>query len=316
MSACARVPGKPGRAAGAPAQPRHVRAADGEPGPEGQGGGRAGLHTGHSGEGFGDRGPTHVQLPASLLLLPPLLGHPLRPLGLRPPPVLLFLLLRQVFEVGSDVAGLGVGYGGEGRRDFPLPSDATSAQDGQSPVQVDRSRGHQAALNRPTREPAPSCRRPAPLPRTSLQRREPRALHLAYFIFHTSLCPNHTLQRENPIPQGVPPSTHLLLCGLTRGGCTHGCPREAGASRRHVCDSGLQAGLPDLNNFGMGVSPNTHTTSQVKKNSPRTCCGQENSGFKQNLMQKGRTHSCERDNVPVLFSTHGNTGDGVTECSV
>lgn len=60
---------------------------------------------------------THVQLPARLLLLLPLAGHPLRPRGLRPPPVLLRLLLRQVFEVGSHAARLAVGCGGGDR--FP-----------------------------------------------------------------------------------------------------------------------------------------------------------------------------------------------------
>ena len=60
---------------------------------------------------------THVQLPPRRLLLLPLLGHPLRPLRLGLPPVLLFFLLRQVFKVRSDVTCFAVHY--RGRRDLP-----------------------------------------------------------------------------------------------------------------------------------------------------------------------------------------------------
>lgn len=55
---------------------------------------------------------THLQLPPGFFLLLPLLRHPLRPLRLRLPPVLLLLLLGQVFKVGSDVARFAVHYRG------------------------------------------------------------------------------------------------------------------------------------------------------------------------------------------------------------
>ena len=60
---------------------------------------------------------THIQLPPRRLLLLPLLGHPLRPLRLGLPPVLLFFLLRQVFKVRSDVTCFAVHY--RERRDLP-----------------------------------------------------------------------------------------------------------------------------------------------------------------------------------------------------
>lgn len=60
---------------------------------------------------------THIQLPPCLLLLLPLLSHPLRPLRLSLPPVLLFFLLRQVFKVRSDVTCFAVHY--KGSRDLP-----------------------------------------------------------------------------------------------------------------------------------------------------------------------------------------------------
>lgn len=71
---------------------------------------QSGLKPGPSGTCW-----THVQLPPGLFLLPSLLGHPLRPLRFRLPPVLLLLLLRQVFKVRSNVAGSAVCCRGEER---------------------------------------------------------------------------------------------------------------------------------------------------------------------------------------------------------